>query len=305
MNIHSRPYRHPDDLPALIRLTKDLRAAGQRVYPIAADLYEELDDPAAQVSARLWEAGNRLLGFAYISRWQNMVDAFWADAFSPAVQAEMMGWLVQAARQRNPARGEMLTLDASALEEDRSRLDLLERFGFLRQAESSLLMACSLGCPLPEPELPPGFHIRPMGGAAELEAYVALHRSAFGTENMSIDYRRSIMNAPDYLADLDLVAMAPDGTLAAFCMGQIFGDDVPRAGGKKEGWTDPVGVHPAYRRQGLARALILTGMHRLRERGIDTALLGASSANVAMQRVAERIGFRVASNTLFYSKVIS
>lgn len=304
MNLYSRPYKHPDDLPALIRLTETLRAAGQRVYPIAADLYEELDDADAQVSARLWEEGGRLLGFAYISRWQNVVDAFHEDAFSPAAQTEMMDWLVEAARQRNRVKGETLTLDASALEDDLPRRTLLERFGFVRQGESSLLMACALDGDLPAPQLPEGFAIRPMGGAAELDAYVALHRAAFGTQNMSLDYRRAIMNAPGYLPELDLVAVAPDGALAAFCVCQIFDDDMPRAGGKKEGWTDPVGTHPAYRRLGLARALILSGMRLLRERGIDTALLGTGSTNVAMQRIAEEIGFRVASNTVCFSKTI-
>lgn len=304
MSPHARAYHHPDDLPALIHLTETLRAAGQRVYPIAADLYEELDDPDAQVSARLWEEGGRLLGFAYISRWQNVVDAFDTEAFSPLVQAEMMDWLVEAARQRNRVKGETLSLDAGALEDDLPRRTLLERFGFVRQAESSLLMACALDGALPAPQLPDGFTIRPMGGAAELDAYVALHRAAFGTQNMSLDYRRSIMNAPGYLPELDLVAVAPDGELAGFCMGQIFADDAPRAGGKKEGWTDPVGTHPAYRRLGLARALILSGMGLLRERGLDTALLGTSSTNIAMQRVAAGIGFHVASNTLFFSKII-
>ena len=98
--------------------------------------------------------------------------------------------------------------------------------------------------------------------------------------------------------------MAPDRALAALCVCQIFPDDAPRAGGLKEGWTDPVATHPDYRRQGLARALILTGMQLLRERGMDTALLGTSSENRAMLALASSLGFLVASNTLWYSKKV-
>jgi mycothiol synthase len=87
-------------------------------------------------------------------------------------------------------------------------------------------------------------------------------------------------------------------------MCQIFPDDEPRAGGQKEGWTDPVGTHPAHRRQGLAQALIITGMHVLKERGIDTALLGTSSTNEAMQHTAEKIGYRSVHTTLWFSKTI-
>jgi mycothiol synthase len=143
-----------------------------------------------------------------------------------------------------------------------------------------------------------------VGGMAEIEAYVDLHRAAFGTEIMTTAYRQSIMNSPDYIPEIDLVAAAPDGSLAAFCMCQIFPDDTPRAGGKKEGWTDPVGTHPDHRCLGLAKALITTGMHLLRERGIDTALLGTSSTNDAMLRTAESLGYRRVSTTLWFSRII-
>lgn len=303
-SLHSRPYAGPDDLQAMIRLTARLRAAGQRVYPIAADLYEELNDPETQITARLWEDGGELAGFAYVSRWQNLVYAFDKACFTPEVQAELVDTMVAATRARNRAKGENQTLDASVLEDDLPGRALLERFDFIRQEESSLLYARSLEGDLPQPVLPPGFSIRPLGGADELGAYVVLHRAAFGTDNMTVEYRRSIMNNPGYLPELDLVAVAPDGILAAFCMCQIFADDAPRAGGQKEGWTDPMGTHPDYRRLGLSRALILTGLRVLRGRGIDTALLGTSSTNTAMQRVAETTGFHVASNTLWYCRTV-
>lgn len=304
MTLPSRPFAGPDDTQAMIRLTARLRAAGQRVYPIAADLHEELADPETQITARLWEQDGELVGFAYVSRWQNLVYAFDEACFTPEVQAELMAEMVAATRARNRAKGEAQTLDASVLEDDQPGVALLKRFGFLRQEESSLLFARSLEGELPQPVLPPGFSIRPLGGADELAAYVALHQAAFGTDNMTVEYRQSIMSAPGYLPELDLVAAAPDGTLAAFCMCQIFEDDAPRAGGTKEGWTDPMGTHPAYRRLGLARALMLTGLRLLRGRGIDTALLGTSSTNAAMRRVAEEAGFHVASNTLWYCRTV-
>ena len=165
-------------------------------------------------------------------------------------------------------------------------------------------MSRSLNLPIPEPQLPPGFIIRPMGGEVEIDAYVALHRAAFGTEIMTVEYRRTIISAPDYIPELDLVAVAPDGDLAAFCVCQIFPDDSPRAGGLKEGWTDPLGTHPAYQRLGLATALLLTGMRLLKARGMDTAILGTSSSNLAMQHTARSVGYQDASNTLWYSKSV-
>ena len=216
----------------------------------------------------------------------------------------MMTWAVSAMQRRNQEKGEAQTLDASALETDAPRLAFLERHGFQRQEESSILMSRPLDEPIPDPILPPGFTIRPMAGEAEVEAYVALHRAAFGTGNMTVAYRRTIMSAPDFIPELDLVAVAPNGDLAALCVCQIFSDDSSRADGAKEGWTDPVATHPSYQRLGLARALMLHGMRLLKARGIDTAILGTSSENKAMQRTAESIGFRMASNTLMYCKKV-
>jgi mycothiol synthase len=304
-HLTSRGYAGPEDLQAMIALTQALRTGGQTVYSIATDLFEELAEPETQVSARLWESDDgSLAGFAYVNRWQNLVDVFTAVEFTPAIETELIDWVVSAVQRRKQEEGLTLTLDASSLESDHSRLAFLERHGFERQAESSLLMACPLTQPFPEPRLPPGFSIRPMGGEGEIEAYVALHRAAFGTENMTVAYRRTIMSAPDYLPDLDLVAVAPNDELAAFCVCQIFPDDTPRAGGQKEGWTDPVGTHPAYQRLGLAKALMLSGMRLLKARGVDTAILGTSSENFAMQRVAEVVGFSTVAKTVWYCKTV-
>jgi ribosomal protein S18 acetylase RimI-like enzyme len=245
------------------------------------------------------------VGFAYVNQYQNLVDVFNVRVFTPTLEAEMIAWAVTATQQRNLERGEALTLDAYTFESDQPRLAMLARHGFERADEDSILLARSLEGDLPEPQLPAGFSIRPMGGEAEVEAYVALHRAAFGSENMTVDYRRTIMSVPSYLPELDLVAVAPTGELAAFCVCQIFPDDAPRAGGQHEGWTDPIGTHPRYQRLGLAKALIVAGMHRLKARGMDTALLGTSNKNLAMQHVAEALGFRLASRTLFFAKKVS
>ncbi|MBN2147921.1 MAG: GNAT family N-acetyltransferase [Anaerolineales bacterium] len=300
-----RTYAGAADLQAMIELIQSLRGRGCQVYPIAADLYEELADAEVQSSARLWEyKRQQLAGFAYVSSYQNLVDVFDPQQLTPALENELIAWAMSVVQRRNQEKSVTLTLDASTLETDLSRIEFLERHGFVRQAESSILMACPLVEPLPIAQLPPGFTIRPMGAEAELEAYVALHRAAFGSGNMTVEYRRAIISTPDYIPELDLVAVAPDGELAAFCVCQIFPDDSPRAGGNREGWTDPLGTHPAYRRRGLAKALILTGMCLLKKRGMDTAILGTSSENTAMQRTAQVIGFRAISNTLWYCKAV-
>jgi len=171
----------------------------------------------------LWaDDQQRLVGFAYVNCYQNLVDVFDATWFSPEIETKLVAWVVAAQQKRN-------------------------------LANSSMLLARSMYEEIPELYIPEGFVIRPLSGEAELEAYVVLHRAAFGSENTTIEHRQAILLAPDYIPELDLVAVAPGEKLAALCVCQIFPDDTPRAGGMKEGWTDPVATYPAYLRQGLAR----------------------------------------------------
>ena len=56
-------------------------------------------------------------------------------------------------------------------------------------------------------------------------------------------------------------------------------------------------THPDFQRRGLARALLLTAWHELKQRGMHTAVLGTSSENLAMQQVAQSVGFFIRSKT--------
>jgi predicted N-acetyltransferase YhbS len=118
--------------------------------------------------------------------------------------------------------------------------------------------------PIPAPQLPDGFTIRHVAGEHEVEQLVELHRAAFGTENMTTTYRLAMMRVPEYDRTLDLLAVAPDGKLAAFCVGYVS-EAENRLSEQKLGWLDPVGTRPEFQRQGLARSLLLTGLHLLKE----------------------------------------
>jgi hypothetical protein len=75
------------------------------------------------------------------------------------------------------------------------RIGNLEAAGFASQADvgddswSKVLMLRPKGASLPATALPEGFTIRPLAGEAEVEAYVALHRAVFGSENMTVAWR--------------------------------------------------------------------------------------------------------------------
>jgi ribosomal protein S18 acetylase RimI-like enzyme len=105
----------------------------------------------------------------------------------------------------------------------------------------------------------------------------------------------------DYERELDLVAVAPDGRLAAYVFGHYNREEMALCG-QKIGFTDPVATHPDFQGKGLARALLLEAQRRLKERGMQAARLGTSSENIAMQKAAEAAGFCVVDQSYHYAK---
>ena len=104
---------------------------------MSRSLDQPIPEPSCDPTARLWEdEGGRLAGFAYVNRYQNLVDAFVVEKFTPTIESELIDWVVSAARRRNQEIGQSLTLSASALESDLSRQAFLERSGFEYQVES-------------------------------------------------------------------------------------------------------------------------------------------------------------------------
>jgi len=105
------------------------------------------------------------------------------------------------------------------------------------------------------------------------------------------------MNTSEYDPSLDLVVVAPSGTIAAYCTCSVNEHE-------KEGWTDPVATHPNYQRNGLAKALLLKGIQMLKERGMEYACLGTSGENIAMQKTAQSVGFYISHKNLWFEKTL-
>lgn len=303
--IRAHTFSDEKDTAAICALLAQARApAWQGDYPGANDLRELLAEPVVQNNTRLWQdERGELVAYALVDEFNNLrFDALPASQ-NPALDAEIFAWGAEAIRRRNVETNADNTLDAVCRAEDVERIAWLERFGFTRQPFETIYMQRVLDEPIPSPALPDGFAIRAVSGEDEAEALAALHRAAFGTEHMTSEKRLVWMRAPHYDAALDLVAVTPDGELAAYCFGRIDHEEIARSG-RREGWLDPVATHPRYQGRGLARALLLRGLDVLRARGMEYGILGTSSANLAMQRAAFAAGFCVESKRVWFSKSV-
>jgi len=304
--ISSRTYSGGEDLQSMLDLLIAVRPADRIAdYPSLVDLREALALTDVQENTRLWfDANDRIVGFAFVDPYNNLRFEFDWQAAHPAAESEIVAWGLECIRRATRVSGESLTLDASCRDDDIERIALLERHGFVMQEMRSLRMVRSLDEPIPTPKAPAGFSIRHVKGEHEVEALVALHRAAFGADNMTVEERLAMMRVPEYDSELDLLALAPDGRFAAYCMCSISQEENERTG-RNEGYTDPVATHPDFQRRGLAQALLLTGLRKLKQRGVEAAVLGTSSENVAMQRTAKAVGFCTQLTKLWFAKPVS
>lgn len=261
------------------------------------DFEEQIQLASVKSTARLWRQQGEIIGFAYLDDFSNL----WFDADPDyekleELEDQMILWGEECQKERSMKTREGVTLDSTCNADNLHRIQVLERHGFHPEQVRTLHYSRHLFDPIGMWRLPEGFTIRASRGMDEIDALVELHRAAFGTENMTVELRTAMMNTPQYVPGLDLLAVAPDGSLAAFC---VCGFEDPD---RRIGFTDPIGTHPAYQRKGLARGLVSTGLKLLKASGAEIAKLGTSSENSAMQRLAEETGFRIAMEQLWFSK---
>ena len=262
------------------------------------DFEEKMLVAAVRRFTCLWLEGEQAVAFALVDDFNNLMFDVDPAFAGEALGREIVAWGLDCMRRRNAESGDSATLDASCEARDYGRAAFLRSHGFQLDEVRSLQYERALAGDLPQQPLPPGFTLRPVRGEGEVEDLAALHRAAFGTQHMTAEGRLAIMRAPGYIPELDWVAVAPSGELAAFCICG-FEDET-----RQVGYTDPIGTHPRYQRLGLARALVCAGLQELQHRGARTVRLGTSSENLPMQRLAESLGFVVVSERLWFSKIV-
>lgn len=297
----SRNETFQNDLQTMIELVKGRSSRRVDDYPSVIDLQELSGVAETAGNTRLWESPDgQLLGFAIADpRYSTVNIELKTPLAHEAIVAEMIEWATTAMRQAG-----LPTLRTPCRDDNQERIALLTHHGFVPEPIGTLHLQRSLLLPIAEAQLPTGFTIRHVSGEAEVEKLVELHRAAFGTENMTVAYRLAMMRVPDYDPSLDLVAVTADGRLASYCVGTIPAQENALSG-DKDGWLDPIGTRPEFQRRGLARALMLTGLHLLKERGMENAATNTWEENVAMRRTAESVGFSVAAKTIWFVKQIT
>lgn len=138
-----------------------------------------------------------------------------------------------------------------------------------------------------EPTPPPaGYRIVTMAQLDDPERRAEVHRRAWeGSTRTAADVEATMATWP-YQAELDLIAIADDGSLAGSAL--CWFDPV-----YTYGEFEPVGTAPDHRGAGVGAALLRSGLQRLRDAGATDAVVGARAdpAYPAPRRLYRSVGF--------------
>ena len=151
-------------------------------------------------------------------------------------------------------------------EDDSLRPEFLARRGYTKHPGWNHHYRRDLTAPLPAASTPSGYTIRPMGDKSEHASRSWCSWRAFHSDEPDANYDgdyfwyKNVQSSPLYRRDLDIVAAAPDGSIAAFCT--CYYDDYTRSA-----VTVLVGVAAEHWRRGLGKAVVLEGLRRLKNLG--------------------------------------
>ncbi|MFN8529969.1 MAG: GNAT family N-acetyltransferase [Anaerolineae bacterium] len=155
------------------------------------------------------------------------------------------------------------------------------------------------GQALPPVTVDKGYRLRTVHTADRDDCQRIAHllNAAFGRSFHSAEEVYTfVTQSPSYRTDLDLVAEAPDGSLAAL-VGVTYDEINQRA------IFEPVCTHPLHRRHGLARSLMFEGMHRARALGA-LEITVATGDDLAANELYDSIGFTEAYTGRGWKKLV-
>jgi len=270
---------------ALMRhlLVEVLERIGPPVYLTVGDLDWSRavdDDDNVFRQTRLWFDGRRLAAFAWPEAGQVEIVV---RPDLPAMFDAALDWLsdyYHAIDNEDSAAGFMVP----AFTRDAPRRATLAARGFRPLDMGRVVYGRRIAAPVASAILPPGYRLRHVADESESAARAAVQRAAFQSNFMTTARHRRARTMPTYRPELDIVAVAPDGELAAFAL--IWLDEANRTG-----VFEPLGVALSHRRRGLGRALMAEGLQRLAALGATYACVGTGIGEAPARGLYEVAGF--------------
>ena len=236
----------------------------------------------SSLQTRLWGAEERIAAWAFVGDGEAFVQV---DRAEPALARDVVRWMIDGGATTVAApNGETVLLDAIAAN------------GFVEDVDAPFSVDMRRGLDdLPPVEAPDGYSVRSVT-SADLDERVAVHRAAWAPSRLTRESYDDVRMNPPYREELDIVAVAPDGTFGACCIAWF---DAATSSAEIE----PVGTHPDHRRRSLASVVCIEAMHRLASLGCAEVVIHprGDDAYPVPRIVYGKIGFRTVNALRAYS----
>jgi len=303
VNLAVRGRISPAEAQAVLRLA-DAAAAADGVRPLPEQVLLHVRDGGGPLARNLllWQGGE-LAGFAHLDPAGPEGASSGELAVHPAHRGQGLGRMLLRAIGAE-AGGRPVRLWAHG---DLPAAAALAASAGLTRTRALWRMSRSLREPLAEPRLAPGITVRTFVPGQDEQQWVALNGRAFaghpeqgGWTVQDIGRREQ----EPWFDPAGFFLAERGGRLAGFHWTKIHptGPAGPAQGRGPVGEIYVIGVDPAEQGTGLGRALALIGLHYLRDRGLDEAILYVDEPNTAAIRLYESLGFTRAAIDVMYGR---
>ncbi|MCB8981894.1 MAG: GNAT family N-acetyltransferase [Ardenticatenaceae bacterium] len=301
--ITHRPAAHEADYWAVHRLLVDhvrdtplgfnldiRRWEGRRFYDARPG-----GDPSWGQQVQLWETANGQLVGTVLPIEPGEAALQLAPAYG-YLEEEMLTW-AEAYLSKPTADGNGRLLQLLVYENNPDRESLLASHGYEKSASGGVLRQMAIRLH-ESPTVAEGYTIRSTQPECltDCQRVADVLNAAFGrTGHTAVEYQWFTRQAPSFRAYLDLAAVAPDGTFAAYA-------GIPYDAVNRRGIFEPVCTHPAHQRRGLGIALMQEGLHRLAQLGAEDVIVETGQA-VAANALYNSLGFDQTVAGFYWRKI--
>jgi len=235
-------------------------------------------------------ADDRVIGYAQLAAGPEVSTGFLV--VDPPARCQGVGLqLVRALAEHAPSPLQVLAPTDSAAAQA-----LAARAG-LTAGRTLLIMTRDLEQPLPEPAVPAGVTIRTFRSGQDEAAWLAVNAAAFANHP-----EQGAMTAADLAARLAEPWFDPAGFFVADRDGAMVGFHWTKQHEDGLGEVYVLGVAPAGYRQGIGRALLITGLRYLQLRGNTTVRLYVAAASGPAVALYSSYGFTTTARDVMYAQ---
>jgi mycothiol synthase len=299
------------DIPPLVDFYNALEAAEPtgETYSVA-EYQQAYDGPDSKHYTRLMaHLGNedgsegKVVGYGLVYKPDND-DASWSRLHVlPEYRGQGLGTAIYRQLEQLVSSNGSTAWRVSPHQSYRLGIEFWQRRGFVID-RYSWTMQLPAGAAVPEVQIPAGFTMRNFVPRQDDEALWRVSNESFAEHHWhhqtTLEERVYWTKQPGFLPSDITFACNAHGQVIGYCWAGISEDEIARRG-IEVGWIHDLGVIPAYQRHGLGRALLLTGIHYLRQR-VQVVELGVEGKNAKALPLYESVGFERVSGQVNMEK---